>query len=176
MKKPTAAKEAKPDQLGPGECNAETAAKLIMITVQWFNTLVRQGWIKKAGKGRYKVVDVVQGHIRYLKDENARATKSASASRVQDARAGHIEMMTQRELGKLVEIESEIAYQSDILGTLRNELIGVPAAVTRDLEMRRLVEDGINGAVERARVKFEERAGLLRSGRAIDVEPEEGDA
>jgi hypothetical protein len=41
---------------------------------------------------------VVQGHIRYQQDENRRASKSASASRVQDARAQQIEMQTAREL------------------------------------------------------------------------------
>lgn len=172
-------KEPKPasgSTLGPGECNAETGAKLIMITVQWFNTIVRQGWIKKAGKGRYKVVDVVQGYIKYLQDENKRATKSASASRVQDARAGHIEMMTQRELGKLVDIVDVLMWQSEILGRLRNELLGVPAACTRDLEVRRVVEEALNGAIERCRVAFEEAWRLLESGKSIIVDGEEGDA
>jgi hypothetical protein len=161
---------------GAGECNSDTGSKLLMITPQWFNRLKRDGWIKQVGKNRYRVIDVVQGYIKYLQDENRRAQKSAAASRVQDARAAQIEMQTARDLGKLVDVEDVLTWQSEILGTLSRELTGVPAASTRDLALRAEIEKQVNGAIERCRGQFEEAWALLQSGKPIAVDAEETDA
>jgi len=62
-----------------GLISSVTAAKLLLITPVWFRKLVRDGWIKKAGRDQYALVAVVQGHIAYLKDETRRASKSHRA-------------------------------------------------------------------------------------------------
>ncbi|MGC2778981.1 MAG: hypothetical protein WA418_25455, partial [Bradyrhizobium sp.] len=139
-----------------GDIDGPTAARLLMCTEQWFLKLVKDGWIKRASRGRYRIVEVVQGHIRYLQDEGRRATKTASASRVQEARAAQIEMQTQRELGRLVDVDEVLTWQSEILGTLARELTGVPTAATRDLTVRAEIEKHLNGAVDRCRKQFEE--------------------
>lgn len=159
-----------------GEIDGKTAARLLMCTEQWFLKLVKDGWITRASRGRYKIVEVVQGHIKYLQDENRRAQKSASASRVQDARAKQIEMQTARELGKLVEIDDVLTWQGEILGTLSRELTGVSAASTRDLTLRLEIEKQINAAVGRCRRAFEEGHALLQSGKSVAVDAEEADA
>jgi hypothetical protein len=159
-----------------GEIDGKTAAQLLMCTEQWFLKLVREGWIKRATRGRYRLVDVVQGHIKYLQDENRRTQKSASASRVQDARAKQIEMQTARELGRLVDVEDVLTWQSEILGTLARELTGVPAASTRDLTLRAEIEKQVHGAVDRCRNQFEEAWSLLQSGKPVAVDAEEADA
>jgi hypothetical protein len=164
------------EKLGSGECNSDTGSKLLMCTPQWFNQLVRDGWIKKLGKNRYRVVDVVQGYIKHLQDENRRAQKSAAASRVQDARAAQIEMLTARDMGKLVDVDDVLTWQSEILGALRSELTGVPAATTRDLAVRAEIEKQINAAVDRSRTAFEEAWSLLQSGKPVAVDAEEADA
>ncbi|WP_315705046.1 MULTISPECIES: hypothetical protein [unclassified Bradyrhizobium] len=168
-----AAEEQKP---GAGECNSDTGSKLLMITPQWFNRLKRDGWIKSVGKNRYRIIDVVQGYIKYLQDENRRAQKSASASRVQDARAAQIEMQTARELRELVKVDDVLTWQGEILSTLCRELSGVPAASTRDLELRTEIQKQVNGALERSRRAFEEAWQLLQSGKSIDMGSEDPDA
>ncbi|WP_315759785.1 MULTISPECIES: hypothetical protein [unclassified Bradyrhizobium] len=147
-----------------------------MITPQWFNRLKRDGWIKSVGKNRYRIIDVVQGYIKYLQDENRRAQKSASASRVQDARAAQIEMQTARELRELVKVDDVLTWQGEILSTLCRELSGVPAASTRDLELRTEIQKQVNGALERSRRAFEEAWQLLQSGKSIDMGSEDPDA
>lgn len=167
---------AKKPDIAAIECNSSSGSKLLDITQQYFNQLVRDGAIKSVGKNRYLLVDVVQGYKAFLLDESRRAQKSASASRVQDARATQIEMQTQRDLGKLVEIEDVLSWQSEILGTLRTELVGVPAASTRDLEVRAEIEKQVNAAVDRCRKSFEDAWGLLQSGKPVTLGAEETDA
>lgn len=164
------------DAPSAGEIDGKTAARLLMCTEQWFLKLVKDGWIERASRGRYKIVSVVQGHIKYLQDETRRTQKTASASRVQDARASQIEMQTARELGKLVDVEDVLTWQGEILGTLARELTGVPAASTRDLELRAEIEKHLHGAVERCRNQFEEAWALLQSGKPVLVDAEETDA
>jgi hypothetical protein len=50
----------------------------------------------------------MQGHIRYIRDENRRIRKRASARRVQDARAREIELRVAQHEGKLMTVLSAI--------------------------------------------------------------------
>jgi predicted transcriptional regulator of viral defense system len=56
-----------------------------MVTPEWIRRLTKDGWIAKTERGRYRVVDVVQGYIRFLKAR--RSTKTASHTRLQEIRA-----------------------------------------------------------------------------------------
>lgn len=159
-----------------GILNSETAAKLIMCTPEWLRRLTKDGWIKKVAKDQYRIVDVVQGHINYLKDENRKATKTAAASRVQDARATEIELRVARETNQMVDIDELDAILTDYVGAFRSDLSGVPAASTRDLALREIIEKNLNEAIERCRRGFETEAKGLRSGRRVAVDAEEADA
>lgn len=158
------------------KCNGSQGSKMIGVTIQWFNKLVREKWIKASGKNQYLLVDIVHGYKAYLLDESRQAQKSKSASRVQDARATQIELQTMKELGKLVPAEDVIAWNAEILGTLRTELIGVPAASTRDLEVRAEIEKQVNAAVDRAKRSFEAQSDALRRGEQGPPDPEDPDA
>ena len=73
-----------PASEGAGTITIDVAAKLLMVTPEWVRRLTKDGWIAKTDRGRYRVVDVVQGYIRFLKDEARRATKTAAHNRLQD--------------------------------------------------------------------------------------------
>jgi hypothetical protein len=49
--------------------SAQVASKLLMLTPEEFRKLDRAGWFERAGKDSYRIVDVVQGHIRYLQKQ-----------------------------------------------------------------------------------------------------------
>ena len=70
-----------------GTITIDVAAKVLMVTPEWVRRLTKDGWIAKTDRGRYRVVDVVQGYIRFLKDEARRATKTAAHNRLQGIRA-----------------------------------------------------------------------------------------
>lgn len=104
-------------------------------------------------------------YIRWLRDETRKSAQSAAAARVQDARAKEIELRTAREEGRLVPLEGVQAVVADILGTYRYELTGVPAASTRDLSIRASIQQHLDDAIDRCRLKFEKAKRDLVAGR-----------
>jgi phage terminase Nu1 subunit (DNA packaging protein) len=114
-------------------------------------------------------------YIRWLRDETRKSSASANTSRVQAARAAQIELQTAREVGKMVEIADVIEWQSEILGMLRSELTGVPAAATRDLPARAEIEKHLNGAIDRCRTAFEEAWRALKGGGPVSLGSEDPD-
>lgn len=130
----------------------EVAAALIMCTQDWLNKLVRMGYITRVGRGQYTVPNVVQGYIRFLKDEGRRTSKSAADSRVRDARAEEIELRTMEKRGVLKQQaeEAALALCDHVLGPLRSDVYAIPARVTQDLELRRKIEQALDAALTSA--------------------------
>lgn len=124
------------------------AGAIIMVSVERVRQLSRDGWIRKTGKG-YHLLDVVQGYIRFRDDADRRANKTAAASRVSDARAREIELRNAQREGRLIEIDDALDAVDKLVGTMRVELAGLPARVTRDLQLRRTIETAINDILQR---------------------------
>lgn len=156
-KKPNASAPPKgaPQPAAASTVSLDTISQLLMMTPNRVLQLRKDGWIPNAGRGVYSIVGAVQGYIRFLKDEARRTSKSASSSRLQDARAREVDLRVAAEEKRLVDIDDVQATVEEIVGGLRAELSGLPAACTRDLELRRTIEKHLNGAIDRCRERFE---------------------
>jgi hypothetical protein len=140
-------------------------AALLTLSIERVRQLVNAGYIPRIGKAKYPVVGAVQGYIRFLKDEEKRTSKSAADNSLKAARQREVELRIAKEEGRLVEMDDVEASFAAILGTLRAELSGVPASVTRDPALRRSIEEAQNMAFGRAQVKFQAVSIDLRAGR-----------
>lgn len=103
-------------------------------------------------------------YIRWLRDETRKSTLSAAGARVQDARARAIELRTAREEARLVPLEDVQAIVADILGTYRYELTGLAASATRDLSVRAAIQQHLDDAIDRCRIKFEKAERAMVAG------------
>jgi phage terminase Nu1 subunit (DNA packaging protein) len=63
-----------------GTITADVAARLIMVEPGAFDQLVREGWFKPVSRLRYKLVDVVQGHIKSMQHEVERGRTATEAA------------------------------------------------------------------------------------------------
>lgn len=142
----------------------EVAGKLIRVSAERVRQLTKLGWIKSAGRNRYRVIDVVHGYLDYRDDADRRAQKSASASRVQDMRARELEIRVAEKERELIPTEEAISFVGDALGKLRAGMIGLPARVSRDVTLRTKLEAEIDGEFERAAEAFRKESAALRSG------------
>lgn len=159
-----------------GTISTTGACQLLMLSRQRLDQLVQEGWIQRHIPGQWIAIDLVQGYIRFMRDESRRTSKSAAGSRVQDARAREIELRTARDEGRIVDMEDVEAVVADVLGTYHSELFGVPTACTRDLELRATIEKNLNGAIDRCRDRFEKAQRDLRSGGEVGLDGEEATA
>jgi hypothetical protein len=157
-----------------GTITVEVAAKLLMVSTERVRQLAKDGYIQRPAKNTYPLVGVVQGYIRFLKDEERRTSKSASANRVADARAREIELRTAERANELIETDEALAVLDDLLGTCKAEMAGIPARITRDVSLRRKIKTEIDDAFLRASARFEQSASALRtSGEASAPVPED---
>jgi hypothetical protein len=132
----------------PETIGIELAAQIAKCTPRHIQQLVKTGFIPRPERGRYTILGVVHGRIASLQDEQRTSTKSASASRVQDARAAEIEQRTAKEAGVLLQQGQAEALNvvDEFFGPLRSDLLAVLARVTADIALRRRIEDGIEDA------------------------------
>lgn len=159
------AKDVKEAETQAGLITVAQTSKLLMVTDQWLRQLVAKGYLPKSVKGKYPLVAAVQGYIRWLKDEERRTSKVQVESGLKAARQREVELRIAEREGRLVEMEEVEALFAHVLATLRAELTGLPAAVTRDIGLREEIENYLNGAFARSEGKFREAGQTLRSGR-----------
>jgi hypothetical protein len=129
--------------------SGEVICQLLMLSRQRIDQLVRDGWMTRHSPGKFALVETVQGYIRFLRDEHRRQNISAAASRISDARAKDIEVRTQQRLSRLVPLDAYEEMIDNIAGLVRAEFAGLPAACTRDLNVRRIIEREVNARLRR---------------------------
>ncbi|WP_099863747.1 hypothetical protein [Pararhizobium haloflavum] len=145
------------------------AARLLMISEERVRQLCKMDYIPRIARGKVTLVGAVQGYIRFLKDEERRSSKSATATRMQDAKATEIDLRIRERLRQLVPIEDAQAAFDIVLGKVREEFDGMPARTTRDMELRRKLEAEVNDSLKRiakaiaASAEFFEKGGELPS-------------
>lgn len=154
-----------------GLIQAEAMARLLMLTTERLRQLGRDGVIPKAVKGKYQLVPTVQGYVRWLRDEDRRSSKSAGESAVRQARARQIELRTAQDQRELVPWQEAVALTQEIVGMLVARMQGLPAQVTRDPELRRKIEEAIDGI----RSEVAARSAELAKGFADGDDPDPSD-
>lgn len=168
--KKRAAKPAKAAPPSPILSTAQ-AAELLEITAERVRQLVKSGHIEKRGKDQIPLLSAVRGYIRFLKEDERRSSKSASASRVQDSRAREIDLKVAEREGRLVDVVEHRDIFAEVFGTLKAGLAGVPARVTRDMDHRRKLETEIDDILRQAADRFEQASrDLGDAGPAVEAD------
>jgi phage terminase Nu1 subunit (DNA packaging protein) len=151
-------------------------AKHLDLTTRRAQQLVSEGILPRRVNGTFDLDRCRVAYIRYLRDAGRRTKDSDAKNRAQEARTRSLELRARREEGEVVEMtEVEIVF-ADIVGTLSAELGGVPAACSRDLVLREIIEEKQNAAIERAKKSFGEKAAALQGGVDLYSDDDETDA
>jgi DNA polymerase III alpha subunit len=144
---------------------------LVGVGNERLEQLVRKGWFKKLGYNRWSISEVVKGFIKYKNDADRRTSKSAVASRVSTARAQEIELRIAQRSGELCETDEAVALVDDVIGTLKADLMSLPATVTRDLKLRADIEKAVNDILNRTSRRLGLQAQNLRVDGEVAVRP-----
>lgn len=153
---------------------AAVAAQHVDMSAQRFGRLADEGVFTRLPGGKFDLDACRVAYIRWLRDGRRRLSKSAAASRVQEARAREIEIRTAEREHRLIETDEAIAVVDDVIGRLRAETSGIGARLTRDRELRRAVEKELDDVFSRAADHFVKAASALRArGEAAEAVAED---
>jgi phage terminase Nu1 subunit (DNA packaging protein) len=156
------AEKKQPD--AAGQITTAQAAKLLMVSEAWIGKLHKMEYVPKAARGKWNLVAVVQGYIRFLKDEDRRSSKSASHSRMTDIKAERLEMQMKAERRELVPFEDTRLVLDTAAGLMQSSLMSIPAKFTRDIAERRRLEGMIAQALNDIADGMEKKAEALKKG------------
>jgi len=154
---------AKPRKAPADPCRAvistARAAKLLGdLTSVRVRQLIAEGYIEKAGRDRIVIETAVLGYLRFRNDDDRRSSKTASASRVQDARAREIDLKVAEREGRVVDLTEHMDLFAECFGALKAGLAGIPARLTRDMSLRRKIEQEIDDVLRQCADRFEQAA------------------
>lgn len=156
--------------------SASEAARLICVTADRVRQLVREGRIPKAARNRYRLVDVVEGYVTFLKDDERRSSLAQSESGLKAARQREVELrIAEREREVVPRDEAEAAMDL-VVGKVNAEMNGLAARVTRDIEMRTKIETEVHASLKRISEALEAGSENLASGSPDAAADAEDDA
>jgi len=162
-----------PASEGAGTITIDVAAKLLMVTPEWVRRLTKDGWIAKTERGRYRVVDVVQGYIRFLKDEARRATKMASYTRLQEIRARKEELAVAQTERELVPLAEAMTLVDEVAGAVVARVNAIPARFTRNIEERAALQREVDEALAEVADRIAKLGHAFRAGQDDPAADEE---
>jgi len=156
---------------------ASEVARHLDLSPQRVGVMVNEGILKRVPSGRFDLDRCRTDYIRWLRAAPQRnQTKAPAAARALEAKARSLELKTAREEAELIPIGAVEEVIDDIVGTFNSELTGVPAACSRDLEVRGRIEDRVNEAITRCRGRFDQALAALSRGEDPLADHEADDA
>lgn len=159
-----------------GLITLDQAAKLLMLTPNRIRQLVAEGALPKPTRKMYPLVGVVQGYVKFLRDEDRRSSKVAAESGLKAARQSEIEIRIAEKRRELVaRPEAEMAMTA-LCGRINEEFNGFAARVTRDIPTRREIEKHLNVSLNRIADQLDAGQVALATGGAPSSAFAEDDA
>lgn len=125
------------------------AAALMNRSTRFVQKLVEEGHVTRTKAGRYDLVALVRGMVTYFEEQMAKSTKAAIASRATESRAREIELRIAERCRELIPLDDAKTEVARIVSDVRAEIVGLGARVTRDLELRRQIDQETDGILAR---------------------------
>lgn len=151
---------------------SEAAAEL-QIGAERIRQFVKDGLVERGPRGMVSLLSLYRGYVKFLRDDQRRSSKSASTSRVNDARAKEIELKTAEREGRLMDVDEVRDVVSEWAGKLRAGLSGLPARLSRDMTFRRKIEAEIDDVLRQVTDHFSKAMGG-RPGAGAAADPNAG--
>ncbi len=145
---------------------SEQTARLLDISGAFLRRMTQEGKIPKRAKGKYGLVEAVHAYIRFLRDENARSTKTAASSRMQDAKTAEIELRLAEKQRTVVPLDDATYAMEFAAAKFRDALMSLPARYTRDMAERRKLEALVNEELANVAAAFASARRYIRGGGA----------
>lgn len=168
--------ELREDERGP-TVTASVLARHLDLTVQRVSTLANQGLIPRNVDGTFEQGAARIAYIRMVRRFAAtRAGTGDKTTPLIETKTLKAKLDLAIAQGEFVKIDEVEATLTEAFANLRNELSGIGASVTRDLQLRALIDEKVNDGIARVRNSLEAAATSAFSDSENDVGDEEAAA
>jgi hypothetical protein len=160
------------DDPGPAVTATELAVHLDM-TPQRVSSLANEGHIPRNNDGTFPQTHARIGYIRFIRRSAAtRAGTGQTTTPLIETKTLKAKLELAIAQGEYVRIDDVEAVSVEADLNLRNELAGIGARITRDLELREKIDRAINDAIARHRNSLE-AAAASAFGESESMDPDE---
>jgi hypothetical protein len=132
----------------------------------YLGRLERERVICRSGRGKWPLLATIHAIIQHLRATNRRGGAGSDALRA--ARAEEIRIRVAERMKDLIPVTDAAAHMDVMTGLTLTELSGLPARCTRDLALRRRIEDEVFAMRERLAKRMDEIGKQLLGGRTLD--------
>lgn len=164
------------------QVSTEDLAQVLGLTPRRLQQLENTGVLVRLAHGEWDLAASVQAYVQHrVKGQTDRRRRStgepgSAEAKLKAAKAGREELKLAQEMGELIPTEEAIAILDEVIGTLRADLAGVPARLTREMTWREKIEAEIDAALGRSADLFAKRAEALQPRSEPDQAAEADDA
>ncbi len=149
----------------PEAIGAGALGRMLDVSAQFLGNLLRDGHIHRAAQhGHYQLEASVRGYVHFLRENRKTTSKTAAAQRLQEARADEVQLRVAERQRELIPIDDAEAALDFVLASVRSELSGISARVTRDVPLRRQIEREINESMDRMAAALDSASQSARTG------------
>lgn len=148
------------------------AARLLKLSDERVRQLSQAGYFKPVSHGRYPLVGVVQGYIRY-RDDRRQKMEQAASSPLSEAKLAEIERRMAREDKHLIAMDEALGAYDLAARIYIESLRSLPAQITRDPAER--IRLGAIVEIDVSRLKREFAIGRCRLATGQDEPTVEDD-
>lgn len=137
----------------------------------WVHKAVREGYIKKEARGKYRLDTVVKGVIAHYEALLQDATKQSAANRASDARTRETEIRIAERTRKLIPLIEAQEAIAELAALPVTEFNALPARLSRDLDDRKKIQAEIDAIFRKLSDFAEQKSAALRTGgEALEAE------
>lgn len=150
---------------------ATAMAGLLGIDRALVGRMAQEGILPRGADGRFEPLATMSAYIKHLRARAKERSQSAAHSILQEARAEEIKLRTAERLNQLLPVEVVEGFVDFWLGPIKSELAGIPARVTRDVALRKMIERELDSMLHRLADRAERGAAMAERG----IDPLEGE-
>ena len=144
-------------------------AELFGVEDRQARNILKSVNVKPKARGQFPLKEAVQAVLVQAREARAPDPLSLARARALNAKAKAQEVALARAERDLIPLEEAIAVMDELCAVTREVLIGLPARITRDLDLRRKIEAEVHAGQLRIVRKLTAAAAALREG-TDDVE------
>lgn len=137
-------------------------ARILGVTTRQARNQLETAGVKAVAWGQWPLAGSIRAIVAKAREAKEPDALAAARARAINAKARQTEIALARAERDLIPLEDAIAGMDELVGVTREVLIGLPARITRDLDLRRKIEAEVHAGQLRIVKKMNSAAAALR--------------